>query len=81
MIRLLVQKASSDTYFSIKTFYSLDKLMIFQKKSGYPIILEDNFWYNEDLAGIRETFHVNNKVAKRIRAIHTCLMIYDSSVE
>ena len=81
MIRLLVQKASSDTYFSIKTFDSLDKLIIFQKKSGYPIILKNNFWYDEDLAGIRETFHVNNKVAKRIRAIHTCLMIYDSYVE
>jgi len=81
MIRLLVSKASSDTYFSIKTFYSLDELMNFQKKSKHPVILEDNFWYNEDLSDIRETFHVNNKVAKRIRAIHTCLIIYDSSIE
>jgi hypothetical protein len=81
MIRYLVRKASSDTYFSIKTFHSLDELMTFQKKSKHSVILKNNFWYNEDLSGIREAFHVNNKVAKRIRAIHTCLVIYDSFIE
>jgi len=47
-MKFTVTKVSSDNYMIIRDFPTVESLITFMKKHKNPLIIRDNFWYEED---------------------------------
>lgn len=48
-MKFAVTKTSSDDYMAIRDFPTVESLITFMKQQNHPLIIEDNWWYNEDI--------------------------------
>lgn len=67
-MKFVVTRVSSEQR-TIKNFSTINELMHFMEEVGYSLILQDNFWFNEDIED------------EELRTIPYEIQIYDDYIE
>lgn len=75
-MKFVITRTSSDNYIGVKNFSTIEELINFMRKQKHPLIIEDNFAFNENIKIIQEScpFGVN---AHEIATTPYNIEIYD----
>lgn len=77
-MKFTVTKASSDNYMIIRDFPTIESLIAFMKEQEFPLILDDNFWYKENIKSIPHFSKIN---PDELVSIPYNIHIYDAYIE
>lgn len=77
-MKFVITKASSDDYMAIRDFPTIESLITFMKKQKNPLIIQSNFWYNENAKNVSYFSKINpNELVSTPYNIN----IYDDYIE
>lgn len=77
-MKFTITKASSDDYMAIRDFPTIESLIAFMEKQRERLIIEDNFWYNENAEDIP---HFAKIKPDELVSIPYSIQIYDDYIE
>ena len=53
-MKFVITRTSSDDYIGVKNFSTIEELVNFMRKQKHPLIIENNFAFNEDVKIVQE---------------------------
>lgn len=57
-MKFVITRTSSDNYIGVKNFSTIEELINFMHKQKHPLIIGENFAFNEDIKIIQEGSHL-----------------------
>lgn len=76
-MRVFVSKDSDPTFLEIREVNSFLDVVNIKKEFSFNLVIEDNFFFDEDINEIQELFKIDFDMAKEISEAEYCLLIQD----
>ena len=75
-MKFVISRTSSDSFFEVKNFSTVEEIINFMNENNNPLIIQENFWYQEeDIKNMEEWFP--NVNVKELVTIPYGIEIYD----